>query len=65
MNDIKDRKAVRITDNSIYGFVETGWGVTPGPCVTYLSLEEEEKNNKNVKPSSEFTGEWVFKNNFG
>jgi len=35
VNDIVNRKGIRITDNSIYGFVETGWGVSPGPCVKY------------------------------
>jgi len=47
---------IRITDNSIYGFVEAGFWLSPGGCRYYVNDGSEDADNKVIKQSDLFKG---------
>ena len=47
---------IRITDNSIYGFVEAGFWLSPGGCRYYVNEGSEDADNKVIKESDLFKG---------
>ena len=57
------RKGAWITDNAIYGYIEYGYALSPGPCPADRSEEEEDLDSTPNPDSRTLTGDWVFANN--
>ena len=58
------RKAIRITDNRIYGYIDVAW-VASGPCETTFASEAAEDAANVAKPViANLTGDFIWANNF-